>query len=249
MRGVGFKDHYNLTAGSAYLTQKHIDFLVENEILESRVEVFGGMGFNFGMNVETAEKAAMYPNCKMFWFPTFNSGGYMRFAGKDTSNGVFMVSDKGEVLPEVEEIINIAIENKIGVALGHTDYIELLPLSEHCKSVGARAVTDHPLLELNKLQMDEMKEIAKYGVKIGTYCQPMIPSIYQPVADPKETVEVIQKIGAKNCCAGSDFGQVLHINSIDGMRVFVRALMAFSVKKEDIEIILKDVPEWLLYWD
>jgi len=249
MRGVGFKDHYNLTAGAAYLTQRYIDLLVEEEILDCRVEVFGGMGFNFGMNVETAEKAAMYPKCKMFWFPTFNSAGYLRFAGKDPKKGVALVSDKGEVLPAVEEIVNIAVENKIGIGLGHTDIKELLPLAEHCKSVGARAVTDHPLLELNKLQMSDMKQIAKYGVKIGTYCQPMIPSLYQPVADPFETVNVIREIGAKNCCSGSDFGQVLHINSIDGVRVFIRALMAFGVKKDDINLIMKDSPAWLLYWD
>ncbi len=37
---------------------------------------------------------------------------------------------------------------------------------------------------------------ADLSVYVGTYCQPMIPSIYQPVADQLETVHVIEEIGA-----------------------------------------------------
>jgi hypothetical protein len=48
------------------------------------------------------------------------------------------------------------------------------------------------LLELNKLLLDEMLELADLGVYVGTYCQPMIPSLYQPVADPMETINTIK---------------------------------------------------------
>ena len=104
-----------------------------------------------------------------------------------------------------------------------------LPLAKKAKELGVRATLDHPLLELNKLLLDEMKELADLGVYVGTYCQPMIPSLYQPVADPMETIRTIKEIGPERCIIGSDFGQVLHMDAIDGMRVFIRALLGYGI--------------------
>jgi len=249
MRAVAFKDHFNLTAGSAYLIQRHIDYLVETEVLEQGVEVYGGLGLNYGMNTEAVRIALQYPKMKMIWFPTFYSAGYYRFAGKSELGGVATVGSDGKVLPETEAIMKMAVENQVGMGFGHTDFQELLPLAKKAKELGARAILDHPLLELNKLTYDEMCQIADEGVYVGTYCQPMIPSIYQPVADPFETIETIRRVGPERCIVGSDFGQVLHINSVDGVRVFIRALIGFGIPEKDISVMLKDNPAKLMYLD
>jgi hypothetical protein len=81
---------------------------------------------------------------------------------------------------------------------------------------------------------------------VGTYCQPMIPSLYQPVCDPFETVDTIKAIGAARCVAGSDFGQVLHVNTVDGMRIFIRALLGFGISADEIRTIVRDNPASLL---
>ena len=125
----------------------------------------------------------------------------------------------------------------------------LLPLAKKAKEIGVRATLDHPLLELNKLLMDEMKTLADLGIYLGTYCQPMIPSLYQPVADPMETVQAMKEIGPERCIIGSDFGQVLHMDTVDGMRVFLRAQLAFGIKKEDVRKMLVDNPAKLMWLD
>src|SRR3990172_7554099 len=124
-----------------------------------------------------------------------------------------------------------------------------LPLAKKARELGVRATLDHPLLELNKLLIDEMQELANLGVYVGTYCQPMIPSLYQPVADPMETIKTIKAIGPKRCIIGSDFGQVLHIDSIDGMRVFIRALIGFGIAPQDVKVMLQDNPAKLMWLD
>ena len=248
MRAVAFKDHFHLTAGAAYIAQKAIDLLVQKGDLPQRVEVYGGIGLNHGMNPRAVQTALKYPNVKMIWFPTFHSKGYYRHAGKPfDDSAIGLVDDQGKVLPEVIEILHMAAESKVGVGFGHTDFQELLPLAHKAKELGTRAVLDHPLLELNKLTMTQMKEIAGLGTYVGTYCQPMIPSIYQPVADPFETVETIQSMGAERCIVGSDFGQTLHVNTIDGIRIFIRALLAFGITKEEIKVMIADNPARLLY--
>ena len=94
-----------------------------------------------------------------------------------------------------------------------------------------------------------MKQLADEGVYVGTYCQPMIPSLYQPVADPYETVRTIREIGAERCVIGSDFGQVLHVNSVDGMRIFIRALLGFGITPAEIRTMIRDNPAHLMWLD
>jgi hypothetical protein len=48
---------------------------------------------------------------------------------------------------------------------------------------------------------------------------------------------------------GSDFGQVLHMDAIDGMRVFIRALLGFGIKPDEIKTMLKDNPAKLMWLD
>jgi Family of unknown function (DUF6282) len=249
MRALAFKDHWNISCNAAYMAQQHIDYLVTKGELQHRVEIYGGTGTCFGMNPQAVRIALQYPNMKMIWFPTFTSLGFWRGAGQPEKGGVRLVSDSGEVLPEVVEIMEMATGKKVGIGFGHTDFQELLPLAKKAKEIGARATLDHPLLELNKLLMDEMKTLADLDVYVGTYCQPMIPSLYQPVADPMETVQAMKEIGPERCIIGSDFGQVLHMDTVDGMRVFLRALLAFGIKKEDVRKMLVDNPAKLMWLD
>ena len=247
MRALAFKDHWNVSANAAYLVQRHIDSLIERGELTHRVEIYGGTGTCLGMNPEAVRIALQYPNMKMIWFPTFTSLGFWRGAGHPERGGVRLVSNSGEVLKEVCEIMEMAVAKKVGIGFGHTDFQELLPLAKMAKKLGARATLDHPLLELNKLLLDEMKELADLGVYVGTYCQPMIPSLYQPVADPMETIRTIKEIGPERCIIGSDFGQVLHMDSIDGMRVFIRALLGFGISEKDVKTMLQVNPAKLMW--
>ena len=59
----------------------------------------------------------------------------------------------------------------------------------------------------------------------------------------------IQAVGAQRCIIGSDFGQVLHMDSIDGMRVFIRALLAFGIKEHEVRMMLHDNPAKLMWLD
>jgi hypothetical protein len=231
----------------AYVVQRYIDDMVSDGRLDHRVEVFGGLGLNHGINPEAVKVALQYPNCKVIWFPTFKSYGWARFAGIEDREGyVRLVGPDGEVLPEVREVFEIAAQAGVLCSLGHTDFEELLPLCTLANELGVNTLLDHPLLELNKLLIVEMQQLAELGTYVGTYCQPMIPSLYQPVCDPYETVDTIKAVGADRCVAGSDFGQVLHVNTVEGMRIFIRALLGFGIAARDIRKLIVENPTSLL---
>lgn len=170
-------------------------------------------------------------------------------AGQEEHGGVRLCNPAGEVLPEVRAIMEMAAEKRVGIGFGHTDFQELLPLARLAQELGVRAVLDHPLLELNKLLPDEMLQHADLGVYVGTYCQPMIPSLYRPIQDPFETIRTIQAIGPERCIIGSDFGQMLHVNSIDGMRIFIRGRLGFGITPDQVRTMLSTNPAKLMYLD
>ena len=64
-----------------------------------------------------------------------------------------------------------------------------------------------------------------------------------------ETIRTIKEIGPDRCIIGSDFGQVLHMDALDGMRVFIRALLGFGIKPDEVTIMLKDNPAKLMWSD
>ena len=88
MRAIAFKDHWNISATSAYLTQRHIDDMIARGELTNRVEVYGGVGMCFGMRPDYVRVGLQYPNFKMIWFPTFTSYGFWRSAGHPDHEGV-----------------------------------------------------------------------------------------------------------------------------------------------------------------
>jgi len=64
-----------------------------------------------------------------------------------------------------------------------------------------------------------------------------------------ETIRTIKEIGPDRCIIGSDFGQVLHMDAVDGMRVFIRALLPFSIKPDEVKVMLQDNPAKLIWLD
>src|ERR687898_2330155 len=52
MRAIAFKDHWNISATSAYLTQRYIDDMIARGELTHRVEVYGGGGTGLGQRAD-----------------------------------------------------------------------------------------------------------------------------------------------------------------------------------------------------
>ena len=160
-----------------------------------------------------------------------------------------LCSEDGKVLPEVKEIMEMAAEKKVGIGFGHTDFQELLPLGKLAKDIGVRATLDHPLLELNKLLLDEMKQLRDLGVYVGTYCQPMIPSLVPTRSrshgndpnDPRDRPGPLHH--RQRLRPGAAHGRV------DGMRVFIRALLGFGIKPDEVKVMFKDNPAKLMWLD
>jgi hypothetical protein len=77
----------------------------------------------------------------------------------------------------------------------------------------------------------------------------MIPSLYQPVCDAMETIRTMKEIGPERYIIGTDFGQVMHVNSLDGTRIFLRALLAFRMNRDEVYLVIRENPAKLTWLD
>ena len=78
----------------------------------------------------------------MIWFPTFTSLGFWRGARKPERGGGRLVSESGEVLPEVVQIMEMAAAKKSGS-------VSDIPISRNCcRSPRKLAKHDRPVLNL-----------------------------------------------------------------------------------------------------
>lgn len=64
-----------------------------------------------------------------------------------------------------------------------------------------------------------------------------------------ETVRTIQAIGPRRRIIESDFGQLLHVDSVDGLCILIRAPLAFGVNPDEISLMLKDNPAHIMWLD
>ena len=247
MAGVAFKDHFHVTANCAYLVERYLDKAIERGEVNHKVKVYGGIGLSLGLDPEAVRMACLMPipNMKVIWFPTFTAKGALKPAWM-VHHQPLPLSANGKVLPEVEEILDISAENNLFISAGHSPLDELLPLAKAAAKKKVPVLLDHPLLELNKLQISEMKQLTDLGVYIGLYAQTFLPSIYNPICDPMETIEVINQIGAEHCLLGTDTGQILHLGGIEAMRLMIRGLLGLGVSGKQISTMVKDVPKKLL---
>jgi hypothetical protein len=247
MAGLAFKDHFHVTSNCAYLVERYLDKAIKIGEINKKVNIYGGIGLSLGLDPEAVRMACLMPipNMKVIWFPTFTAKGAAKPEWMHDYRPL-PLSINGKVLSEVDEILDIAGEHNLFISAGHSPFDELRPLAEAAAKKKVPVLLDHPLLELNKLNITEIKQLVSYGVYIGLYAQTFLPSIYNPICDPMETIEVINQIGAEHCLLGSDVGQILHLGGVEAMRLMIRGLLGLGITGKQISTMVRDVPKKLL---
>src|SRR5712691_5620565 len=124
MRGIVLKNHYDPTAGLAFLARKEAPGL----------EVFGGIDLNLtvgGMNAVAVEHLTQVAGGwgRFVWMSTFDAENQVRYSRE---NRPFVsVSRNGELLPEVKQVITVIAKHGLVLATGHVAPAEgLLLLAE-----------------------------------------------------------------------------------------------------------------------
>jgi hypothetical protein len=251
MRAVVLKEHHGYTSDRMYFVRKMV----------SGIDVYGGVVMNNavgGIN-PFAVDAAIKLGAKIAWFPTLSAknhlnelgapefGKSMKQAGaqKLVEKPITVFDDKGKLLHEVYEVIDLIADADIVLATGHLSIPEARAVLKAAKERGVkRLYVNHPEYIVNGT-IEEQKELADMGAFIEHLAIFMF-AMWPTKAGIDGVVEMIKAVGPGRTVLATDLGQVHNPPPAEGMRIFLRVLFEKGIRFEDLKIMVQDNPAFLL---
>jgi NAD(P)-dependent dehydrogenase (short-subunit alcohol dehydrogenase family) len=238
MRAIVLKNHYESTAGIAYLVRTVVP----------DIEVFGGIDLNLtvgGINPSAVEHMTRVTGGwgRIVWMPTFDAENQVRYSKE--ARPFVRVSRDGELLPEVKEVIALIARHGLVLATGHSSPAEVMMLVREGQRQGVRRmVVTHAMLAPVLMDVPRMQEVAKLGAFIefvgGSLATTDGPARLDRIAD------AIRRVGPQFCILSSDLGQTGNPLPPDGFGAFLVALRGKRFAEQEIALMAKQNPAQLL---
>jgi hypothetical protein len=238
MRGIVLKNHYDPTGGLAFIVRKVVP----------GIEVFGGVDLNLtmgGINPAAVEHMAKVSGGwgRFVWMPTFDAENQVRYSKE---NRPFVsVSRKGELLPEVTQVISLIAKNNLVLATGHSSADEVLMLLREGRRQGAQhMVVTHAMNAPILMDVAQMQAAAKLGAFIEFVGGSLAGA--DAAARMDRFADAIRKIGPEFCILSSDLGQMGNALPPDGYGAFLAAMRARGFSDREMDRMSKQNPARLL---
>ena len=249
MEALVFKNHVTATADRAWLARKHVP----------GIKVFGGIVLNGavgGLNPKAVEWMWRMQggHGRVVWFPTFDADNHVRRGGTAPS-GIRVVDERGAVLPAVREVLAVCAQQRLVVHTGHASADEALVLIAAAREAGCdRIVVTHAQFDVVGMTTAHMKKAAALGGRMELCALGMLTGPDSPLefmrhsarVELAETAACIRAVGARHFVLGTDLGQTGNPTPVDGLQMFVAALMAHGISAAEIQTMGREVPGSLL---
>jgi hypothetical protein len=237
MRGLVLKNHFDPTAGLAYLARKAAPGL----------EVFGGVDLNLpvgGMNPHAVDYMAKMNGGygRIVWMSTFDSENGMR--GRPGMPFV-RVSGNGALLPETVAVIAAIARHNFVLASGHVSADEAMMMFREGKRAGVQhMVATHGMSTPTSLTLAQAKEATGLGVFVE-FCG---DNLALPTAQSRIDTFAgqIRGIGTQFAILSSDLGKADAPLPTDGLAVFYEMLRKKGFTNEELDRMGKQNPATLL---
>jgi len=223
------------------------------------MKIYGGIVLNSyvgGINPK-AVQAAIKMGAKEIWLPTIDAAFHASMHGSTgkydvqtsgeeniTDLGISVVED-GKLIPAMRTICEMIAEANIILGTCHQSYAELKVIIESARSLGVEKILlTHPFFKVPGLTLEQTMELVKLGAiaEFG-YCTVSPMWAY---ADITRVAEAIRALGADNCVLISDAGQRHNPMPPEALRVFAQSLFEAGIREEEISIMVRSNPAWLL---
>lgn len=251
MRAVVLKCHHGFTSDRVYFVKK----------LVTGIDVYGGVVLNNavgGINPFAVEAAISY-GAKIVWFPTLSAKNHLDQMGAPefgssmsqkikrqmTEKPITVLDEKGNLIPEAYDVIDLIAVHDIILATGHLSIPEARLVIKAAKERGVKRMeVQHPEYIINGT-IEEQKELADMGAFIehlAIFQYPMWPTR----AGIDGIVEMIKAVGPERTVLATDLGQVHNPPPWEGLRMFLRVLLEKGIPKEHLKKMIQDNPAFLL---
>jgi hypothetical protein len=239
-----------------------------NSLVEG-VIVYGGVVLDYsvgGLN-PLAVYSALQMGGKIVWMPSLDSawtikqvtgepkGGakiYQKILDphRKVGNGISILHGGlggSELLPEVKEIISMIAEKGAILDTSHLSPRESLILLQEAKKAGLdRVVVTHVNSDIIGATIEEQKELARNGALLMHCFAPCLPSPWKEPQTIQTIIDMINQVGPEHCVIATDLGRFTYSPPVEGLRMFIAALLLGGIKEKDIERMVKINPASLL---
>ena len=251
MRGIVVKSHVLPTVGEAKIL---------NEIFPD-FRIFGSLTLNLtcgGLNPLLVELAGEL-GVKIIWMPTWSSRHALktslRFFNRlkrnlsiletiSTGQGITIFEENGELLPEVNSIIDIVKQYDMVLASGHLSSNESFALAKAAREKGVKFIFTHPSSKTIGASLEQEKQVADMGGYIEfalVTAMPMVQSL-----NPSDIAGHIREIGSERCIITTDSIFPWDPYPVEAMRMFIAILLEIGMTEESIQNMTQRNPAKLL---
>ena len=249
MAAVVFKNHFCPTYFAAEEVAQRIP----------DIKVFGGLVLNNyagGLNVYAVD-LAVKAGAKIIWMPTLSEANHLAYYGANDfimqthrvplrSQGPGLtICEDDRLKPEVYEILEVIAASEAILATGHVSSREALALVREASAMGVeRILVNHPDDRVSAIPQDDQLEMIRHGAILEQALITTMPGWGDLTI--KDIVARIRTLGAEHCVLVTDFGQSHHEIPTEGLKRFVRELLASGISPEEIHVMLCTNPCRLL---
>jgi hypothetical protein len=240
MRAVVFKNHFFPTTGIAFLVHREVP----------GIEVFGGIALNRqvgGMNPAAVEQMVELPGRfgRIVWMPTTDSESGVR-RSSNPNRPFVPIARNGQLLPETKEVLAIIAREDIALATGHISPEESLMLIREARAMGIhRIIVTHPTQGID-MNVAQQKEAAGMGAFLE-YCY--VGTLPFSGASQKTMAfyaQNMKEIGPAHVIMSTDLGNAVNPVHTAGMRSYIQALLKEGMTQDEIDLMARKNPAYLL---
>jgi hypothetical protein len=243
MGAVVFKGHSFPTVRTARIADRIVGEWADTHG-KNRTRILGGAVLNYnigGLNPEAVESVAGLGG-KFIWTPNIDSSHQRKITGAE--GGIEVINDKDKVVPELLEIFNLIAKHDLVLSITHHSTKERFIMVDAAVEAGVKRIEIcHPTAPVTKMNIDQMKVLAKKGAYLGIYCVNFAP----PLFSIGETIEVIQAIGPDHFVLGTDLGNWRVPPPAINYKIFLGLLLERGITETDIRKMAKKNAEALIF--
>ncbi|PKB72532.1 MAG: hypothetical protein BZY75_06440 [SAR202 cluster bacterium Io17-Chloro-G7] len=237
MRGLVLKSHEYPTHPVAYTASQVVP----------DITLIGGVALDFevgGLNPKAVEATALMGG-RLVWMPTYAARADHQRRGLE--GGIYILDDKGQLVPEVFAILELVKSHNMVLATGHISTEESMALVAEARNFGInRVVVTHAttMAFWSGMTVEDMKTLASMGAYLEHCLHVMMPLANRMA--PRDLAETMSAIGLENCIVSSDFGQDYHPMPAEGLRMGIATLLQAGMEEVEVGLLVKDNPSRLL---
>ena len=245
MAGVIFLDHtYNTTTMAKTINEMNFHTKAFGTIMLNE-----GVG---GLNPSVVE-IALGLGTTQIQMPTYSSKAHFDAYGDDQKifpykkrvKPMYLLDDKGRLIPEVEEILGLMKGTDSFLGTGHISPLEIDRLVNRAKELKIRVAVSSVSTDMPGIPVEDQKKWADEQVFMEHDYMAMtdVPHRTTPIG---AIVEQIRAVSADRCVLGTDSGTVRLPDNVASMEDFVNRLLEAGLREKEIDTMTRRNPRILL---